>query len=77
MPKLSTFDEPFLLTPLDAARAKLAEPVQSDEPVLKLLFAAALAAMMALMLAATVILALPASGPAGETPPSVAAGLKR
>ncbi|MEO6340229.1 MAG: hypothetical protein ABIO39_09345 [Caulobacteraceae bacterium] len=77
MPILSASDEPFLLTPLDAARAKLAEPVPADEPVLKLLFAAALAAMTALMLAATVILALPASGPAGATPPGVAAGLKR
>ena len=45
--------------------------------MLKLLFAAALAALTALMLAATVILALPASGPSGATPAGVAAGLKR
>ena len=77
MPILKSFDEPFLLTPLDAARAKLAEPTPSDEPVLKLLFAAALAALTALMLAATVILAMPASGPAGATPAGVAAGLRR
>ena len=74
---LRSIDEPFLLTPLDAARAKLAEPIPADEPVLRLLFAAALAATTALMLAATVILAMPASDPAGATPPGVAAGLKR
>ncbi len=77
MAVLRSTDEPFLLTPLDAARAKLAEPGAADEPVIKLLFAAALAAMTALMLAATVILAMPVTGQAGATPPSVAAGLKR
>jgi hypothetical protein len=62
MPRLVLADDELVLTPLQAVRAKLAEPAPVREPVAKLLAAATLAAVAALLLAATVILGAPAAG---------------
>ncbi len=55
-------DDVLALTPLQAAKAKLAEPARVREPVGKLLASASLAAVAALLLAATVILGAPTAG---------------
>ena len=67
MPRLSLSDDELapdelVLTPLQAARAKLAEPAPVREPVVKLLASVSIAAVAALLLAATVILGAPTAG---------------
>jgi|GEM_PF-5403245 len=58
---LSDDDLELALTPLQAARAKLAEPVAPRPSVMALLLSVGLAATAALALAATVILGPPAT----------------
>jgi hypothetical protein len=66
MPELRLSDDSGTVSPLTAARLALAEPAPTREPMVRLVAAAALAALGAIAFAAVVIL----GAPGGAGPPA-------
>jgi hypothetical protein len=67
MPELRLSDDSGTVSPLAAARVALAEPAPTREPMVKLVAAAAFAALGAIAFATVVILGAPGGG--GPTAP--------